>query len=234
MTQQEHGSVAMGDSAPEWRYEIKHGPEGEANYAWLYHRADMVAVMKTHDAVALMAALSRPVQEPVAVPDGWQIVPIKPTMEMVKDAAGDHEGEAWLPHSLWASMLSAAPHPATHGMREKIGAETPPDDQLAHKLYALIRDLSVNLQTRSKLQTQSAILAAHFTATDLLYPAAPADHVVPPHVRTFLGKVQGVCMGVAMSGRDHPNPDGVLMELFNEAQEILSPSVTASEGSTDE
>ncbi|WP_457586179.1 hypothetical protein [Ensifer canadensis] len=64
---------------------------------------------------------------------------------------------------------------------------------------------------------------------DALFSAlsTPADIEtvsVPGHVRDFLGKVQGVCMGVAMSGRDHPNPDGVLVELFNEAQEILFPA----------
>jgi len=52
---------------------------------------------------------------------------------------------------------------------------------------------------------------------------------LPPSIRDFLGKVQGVCMGVAMSGRDHPNTDGALMELFNEAQTILFPS-TPTEG----
>lgn len=45
-------------------------------------------------------------------------------------------------------------------------------------------------------------------------------------IRDFLGKVQGVCMGIAMSGRNHPNPDGALMELFNEAQAILFPPAT--------
>lgn len=50
-----------------------------------------------------------------------------------------------------------------------------------------------------------------------------ATRPLPTTVRDFLGKVQGVCLGVAMSGRDHPNPDGALMELFNEAQAILFP-----------
>lgn len=49
---------------------------------------------------------------------------------------------------------------------------------------------------------------------------------IPTQVRNFLGKVQGVCMGVAMSGRDHPNPDEVLIELFNEAQAILFPATS--------
>lgn len=34
----------------EWRYDIKYGPEGEANYAWVYRGNDMVATMKTYHA----------------------------------------------------------------------------------------------------------------------------------------------------------------------------------------
>lgn len=59
---------------------------------------------------------------------------------------------------------------------------------------------------------------------------APESHVIPPHVRNFLGKVQGVCMGVAMSGDSHPDPGGALMGLFHEAQELLFPAAT-TEGS---
>jgi hypothetical protein len=39
-------------------------------------------------------------------------------------------------------------------------------------------------------------------------------------LESFLGQVQGVSLGVAMSGKDHPNPDGVLMDLFRKAQEL--------------
>lgn len=42
----------------EWRYEIKYGPEGEANYAWVYKGDDMIATMKTHHAVEIVKALS--------------------------------------------------------------------------------------------------------------------------------------------------------------------------------
>lgn len=109
MTEQEQiRSVAMRDSTPEWRYEIKHGPDGEANYAWLYYRADMIAVMKTHHAVALTAALSRPVQEPVAYTSEMQL------KRMAKDPGQNYVmwGE-WLPyhHDI---PLYATPQPA-HG-----------------------------------------------------------------------------------------------------------------------
>lgn len=42
-------------------------------------------------------------------------------------------------------------------------------------------------------------------------------------LETFLGEVQGTCLGVAMSGRDHPNPDGALMGIFEKAQTLLFP-----------
>lgn len=31
-----------------WTYKIQYGPDGEANYAWIYHGKEMVATMRTH------------------------------------------------------------------------------------------------------------------------------------------------------------------------------------------
>lgn len=39
-----------------WRYEIKHGPDGEANYAWVYSGKEMVCTTKTHHAIAIVKA----------------------------------------------------------------------------------------------------------------------------------------------------------------------------------
>ena len=44
-------------------------------------------------------------------PEGWQIVPIEPTKEMIDAARDQHEGEKYLPVSLYKSMLAAAPKP---------------------------------------------------------------------------------------------------------------------------
>ena len=49
-----------------------------------------------------------------------------------------------------------------------------------------------------------------------------ASHIIT--LQTFIGKVQGVCLAVAMSDC-HPDPDGALMDIFHEAQEILFPKV---------
>jgi len=45
--------------APLWRYEIKSGPEGEANYAWVYDAdGNMVCTAKTHHAEAIVARMN--------------------------------------------------------------------------------------------------------------------------------------------------------------------------------
>lgn len=50
-----------------WRYKIQYGPEGEANYAWVYFGNEMVCTAKTHHALAIVAALS------TLKPEGEQI-----------------------------------------------------------------------------------------------------------------------------------------------------------------
>lgn len=51
-----HPTPAHSGEAEAWRYEIQYGPEGEANYAWVYRGKDMVATMKTHHAIAVVNA----------------------------------------------------------------------------------------------------------------------------------------------------------------------------------
>lgn len=46
-------------------------------------------------------------------PDGWKLVPIELTAEMAQAARDAHEGEAYLPYSIYRAMLSVAPSPAT-------------------------------------------------------------------------------------------------------------------------
>jgi hypothetical protein len=42
-----------------WRYEIKHGPEGEANYAFVYDQGGhLVSNLKVHHAIAVVAAMN--------------------------------------------------------------------------------------------------------------------------------------------------------------------------------
>jgi hypothetical protein len=49
-----------------------------------------------------------PVAAP-AVPDGWKLVPVEPTWEMISAAIKTHEGDAFLPVSLYKTMLASAP-----------------------------------------------------------------------------------------------------------------------------
>lgn len=46
----------MSQTEAAWRYEIKYGPEGEANYAWVYRGKEMVCVAKTHHAKDIVDA----------------------------------------------------------------------------------------------------------------------------------------------------------------------------------
>ena len=49
------------------------------------------------------------------VPDGWKMVPIEPNWSMLNAAINFHEGEAFLPASLYKAMLAAAPAPGGNG-----------------------------------------------------------------------------------------------------------------------
>ncbi|HHH0240797.1 TPA: hypothetical protein ACPZJO_003321 [Yersinia enterocolitica] len=43
------------------------------------------------------------------IPEGWKLVPIELTAEMAQAAGEAHEGESYLPYSIYRAMLSAAP-----------------------------------------------------------------------------------------------------------------------------
>lgn len=47
--------------------------------------------------------------QPPQIPEGYKIVPIEPTSSMIAAARLHHEGEAYLPVSLYKAMLEAAP-----------------------------------------------------------------------------------------------------------------------------
>ena len=41
-----------------WRFEIQYGPDGEANYAWVYAGKVMVGTMRTHHAAQVVEAVN--------------------------------------------------------------------------------------------------------------------------------------------------------------------------------
>jgi len=63
-------------------------------------------------------SFSKTLGEPVAVPSGWQLVPIEPTEEMLEQATTHDlnkrtaETDQWN-RDTWSFMLSAAPHHPT-------------------------------------------------------------------------------------------------------------------------
>ena len=46
-----------------------------------------------------------------SVPDGWKLVPLEPNWSMIDAAIKHHEGEAFLPVSLYKAMVEASPAP---------------------------------------------------------------------------------------------------------------------------
>lgn len=101
---------------PQWRYEIQYGPDGEANYAWIYKGDFMVATMRTHHAQEIVAALSAHTAETIEpAAEDWAVVPREPSTEMWMawdDAyrnAPQGYGAALAWESAYAAMLEAAP-----------------------------------------------------------------------------------------------------------------------------
>lgn len=129
MTEKEHGSVAMGDIGEE---------DGMPERIWA---GDFDGQGFGHCVAGMQgglyeeyvrADLARPVQEPVAVPEGWKLVPLAPTKEMCR-AYGHHpewedDGNPSATQ-VWRAMLSAAPQP-THGT----SATDPTDAMIAAAL----------------------------------------------------------------------------------------------------
>lgn len=60
----------MANELKRWKYDIQYGPEGEANYAWVYDdRGEMIATMKTHKAKEIVDLMNTRPAAPVDGPD---------------------------------------------------------------------------------------------------------------------------------------------------------------------
>lgn len=62
MLHRDKSIVSQKEAVPvAWRYEIQHGPDGEANYAWVYDQDNtLVCTAKTHHAIAIVGRASGP------------------------------------------------------------------------------------------------------------------------------------------------------------------------------
>jgi hypothetical protein len=57
--------------------------------------------------------VARATEQPAAVPEGWKLVPIEPTEEMLNVYHGYYRsGKGYLDLSIWRDMLAAAPQPS--------------------------------------------------------------------------------------------------------------------------
>lgn len=86
-------------------------------YAEIYGRAficvdrsgSVHAVDPSQITLTILNEPAQPVSEPYKLPDGWKLVPLEPTAEMAQAARDCHEGESFLPYSIYRAMLAAAP-----------------------------------------------------------------------------------------------------------------------------
>lgn len=76
------------------------------NGPWVASEHENGEWVKYSDHTAALADAAR-----AQISAGWTLVPAKPTQAMIQAAHQSHEGEAWLPHSLYTSMIAAAPAP---------------------------------------------------------------------------------------------------------------------------
>lgn len=82
-----------------WRYEIKYGPEGEANYAWVYDDKDqMVCTAKLHHALAIVKRTT----PPDSAPSGEAV------REALKTARGEFIRAGYDEESRIVKLLDAA------------------------------------------------------------------------------------------------------------------------------
>jgi len=73
-----------------WRYDIQYGPEGEANYAWVYDgRGQMICTTRTHHAANIVEAMNRAAPTPPAAgAPGQEPVAVKP-LEWIDHTKGE-------------------------------------------------------------------------------------------------------------------------------------------------
>ena len=97
---------ALADEIARLKFELR---QAIIDYGSAISRADHEAILETTTrGVALidrLAAMAQP-----GVPQGWQLVPVEPTKEMI-DAYVNTSSRFWSARRDWAVMLAAAPSP---------------------------------------------------------------------------------------------------------------------------
>lgn len=126
---------------------------------------------------------------PAAVPDGWKLVPVEPTLEMLKSAmlaiATESEGiitTTWLRNAVYRAMLSSAPVPPSdgriaHNLKE---VERTLDEfrQLAEKRLERIKELE-RIEARYVWLTKHAYIGEFFTENGRVFEVHNTDREVP-------------------------------------------------------
>lgn len=94
----------MANELKPWKYDIQYGPEGEANYAWVYDDlGDMIATMKTHKAKEIVERMNTRAVAPVEGLETWKFhAPHNGSAKMIQSDNGE-----WVPRSQAEELLAA-------------------------------------------------------------------------------------------------------------------------------
>lgn len=90
---------------------IKTGLEKDGNARCFLSRVSADAINVIKQQAAELEAAKKEIAELKSSREGWQLVPIEPTNEMILNGRKECEGASILPYHFYKAMLKAAPKP---------------------------------------------------------------------------------------------------------------------------
>ena len=99
----------------EWHYEVKHGPDNQGDYSWVYASGVMVCVCKTKDAIEIVKACNRP--DPADTMK--EVVEVLAALNAVVAATGAYLSPDWIDKDECINrILAATDNPRVNAARK--------------------------------------------------------------------------------------------------------------------
>ncbi|CNE39280.1 hypothetical protein [Yersinia intermedia] len=101
-------ALAAKRAEPVYQYQSGIGTDFDGGIEWVWYDCDK-GFYNQYDHTRRRIVYTTPQLNSPEIPDGWKLVPIELTAEMAQAAGEAHEGESYLPYSIYRAMLAAAP-----------------------------------------------------------------------------------------------------------------------------
>ncbi|HEN3297855.1 TPA: hypothetical protein U5D54_002803 [Yersinia enterocolitica] len=101
-------ALAAKRAEPVYQYQSGIGTDFNGGIEWVWDDCDK-GFYEQYDSTRRRIVYTTPQLNSPEIPDGWKLVPIELTAEMAQAAGEAHEGESYLPYSIYRAMLAAAP-----------------------------------------------------------------------------------------------------------------------------